>query len=76
MNPYMKKLIQTVVVGLLIIPVFMLTWINPAFCKNEFVPWENGVFAKVGKKHGDAAALRLRKGHDFIVANQFKLVKG
>ena len=75
MNPYMKKLIQTVVGGLLIMPAYLLSGINPAFGKNEFVPWEDGVFIEVEKKHGTAAAARLRKVHDFIIANQFKPVK-
>jgi predicted transglutaminase-like cysteine proteinase len=55
--------------------ISLATAIHPAFGKNEFVPWEDSVFAEVEKKHGAAAAERLRKVHDFIIANQFKPVK-
>ncbi len=75
MIPNIKKLIQTIVVGLLIIPVYLVIGINPVFAKKEFVPWEDAVFVEVGKKHGAAAAERMRKVHDFIIANQFKPVK-
>ena len=74
MSPNTKKLIKTVVVGLLILPVYLLSGASPSFGKNEFVPWEDGVFTAVEKKHGAAAAERIRKVHDFIIANQFKPV--
>jgi predicted transglutaminase-like cysteine proteinase len=74
MNQYCKKFFLTVVVGLLITSAYLLSGISPAFGKNEFVPWEDGVFTAVEKKHGAAAAERIRKVHDFIIANQFKPV--
>jgi len=70
MHADVRKTIITIVVGLLIIPFVA----SPAFGKKEFVPWENAVFVEVGKKHGEAAAERIRKVHDFIIANQFKQV--
>jgi predicted transglutaminase-like cysteine proteinase len=75
MTSYTRKFIRTVVVGLLIIPVYLATGTSSAFAKNEFVPWEDAVFVEVEKKHGAAAAERMRKVHDFIIANQFKPVQ-
>ena len=69
-----RKIILMVVAGVLIIPAYLLSGTSSAFAKKEFVPWEDAVFVEVGRKHGDAAAKRLRKVHDFIIANQFKPV--
>jgi len=74
MSPNTKKLIKTVVVGLLLISAFLASGTSSAFAKNEFVPWEDAVFAAVEERHGAAAADRIRKVHDFIIANQYKPV--
>ena len=60
--------------GLLIIPAYLLSGASPVFGQNWFVPWEDTVFAAVEEEHGAAAAARLRKVHDFIIANQHKPV--
>jgi predicted transglutaminase-like cysteine proteinase len=71
MHIKIKKIIIAIVAGLLIIPFV----VSSASGKREFVPWEDAVFAEIGRKHGAAAAERMRKVHDFIIANQFKSVK-
>jgi predicted transglutaminase-like cysteine proteinase len=71
MHANTRKIVLMVVVGVLIIPFVT----SPAFGKKEFVPWEDAVFVEVGRKHGAAAAERMRKVHDFIIANQFKPIK-
>ena len=74
MNPYTRKIIQTIFVGLLIIPAYLASGNSPAFGKKEFVPWDDAVFAAVEERHGEAPSKRLRRVHDFIIANQFKSV--
>ena len=69
-----KSVCIFIIVGLLIIPILLLSGISPVFGKNSFVPWEEAVFAEVEKQHGIAAAERLRKVHDFIITNQYKPV--
>ena len=75
MNACTMKMIVKFVIGLLVIPMCLISLTSPVHSKKEFVPWEDGVFAEVERRHGDAAAKRLRKVHDFIIANQFKPVK-
>ena len=58
MNPHPKKMIVKFVIGLLVIPMCLISLASPAHSKKEFVPWEDAVFAEVGRKHGDAAARR------------------
>ena len=60
--------------GLLIIPAYLLSGASPVFGQNRFIPWEDTVFDTVEEEHGAAAAERLRKVHDFIIANQYKPV--
>ena len=69
-----KSVCIFIIVGLLIIPILLLSGRSPVFGKNSFVPWEEAVFAEVEKQHGIAAAERLRKVHGFIITNQYKPV--
>jgi predicted transglutaminase-like cysteine proteinase len=62
--------------GMLIISICLAaTGIPTAFGKNRFEPWDNQVFVAVEERHGAAAANRLRKVHDLIIANQDLPVK-
>ena len=71
---FLKVIHQPIVRFLMILILMASVWGAPAFGKNGFVPWEDAVFEAVKERHGAAAAERMRKVHDFIIANQYKPV--
>jgi predicted transglutaminase-like cysteine proteinase len=75
MNGKSKSLVRLfILVTLTVASCLSIIHIPSSFAKKGFVPWEDAVFTAVGERHGAAAAERIRKVHDFIIANQDKPV--
>ena len=72
-KPWLSLRIATVqFLGLLLIS----TWCAASDADHPpFPPWEEQVFVEMGKRHGEAAAKRMRETLDFIIANQYKPIQ-
>lgn len=55
-------------------PLYACCDMSAATPKDRFEPWDKQVFFAIAEHQGLAAAVRLRKAHDMIVANQDKPV--
>jgi len=61
-------------ITLIVVSGLVIIQVPSSFGKKGFVPWEDAVFTAVAERHGAAAGERMRKVHDFIIANQYKPV--